>query len=205
MNNLRSSIFPHIDESQELIFQCIDWMGTNEYVKEENTNPRSKKKFISKYKHVIKLFGITEKGESVSVNINDYNPYFYIKVPDSIDEVNKIKIINAIKQSVDSKVADGLIDTKIVAQKDFYGFTNQKMYTFLKLIFNNSYSMSKIGKELTRGIAVNSKKTFFKVYESNITPFIRYIHNRKVEACGWVKLKPFTYTVNEPKTTTSMI
>ena len=27
-------IFPHIDESQELIFQCIDWMGTNEYVKE---------------------------------------------------------------------------------------------------------------------------------------------------------------------------
>ena len=79
------------------------------------------------------------------------------------------------------------------------------MYTFLKLIFNNSYSMSKIGKELTRGIVVNSKKSFFKVYESNITPFIRYIHNRKVEACGWVKLKPFTYTINEPKTTTSMI
>ena len=49
-------------------------MGTNEFVKEENTNPRSKKKFISKYKHVIKLFGITENGESVSVNINDYNP-----------------------------------------------------------------------------------------------------------------------------------
>ena len=45
--------------------------------------------------------------------------YFYIKVPDSIDEINKIKIVNAIKQSVDSKVADGLIDTKVVAQKDF--------------------------------------------------------------------------------------
>ena len=73
------------------------------------------KKFISKYKHVIKLFGITENGESVSVNINDYNPYFYIKVPDSIDEVNKIKIVNALKQCVDSKVADGLIDTKIIA------------------------------------------------------------------------------------------
>ena len=38
------------------------------------------------------------------------------------------KIVNAIKQSVDSKVADGLIDTKVVAQKDFYGFTNKKMF-----------------------------------------------------------------------------
>ena len=132
MNNLRSCVFPEIDESKELIFQCIEWMGTNEFVKEENTNPRSKHKFISKYKHVIKLFGITENGVSISVNINDYNPYFYIKVPDSIDEVNKIKIVTAINQSVDSKVAKGLIDTKIVAQKDFYGFTNQKMYTFLK-------------------------------------------------------------------------
>ena len=55
------------------------------------------------------------------------------------------------------------------------------VYLFYKKTY--SYGLEKIGKELMRGIAVNSKKTFFKVYESNITPFIRYIHN------GLLKIK----------------
>ena len=37
------------------------------------------------------------------------------------------------------------------------------VYLFYKKTY--SYGLEKIGKELMRGIAVNSKKTFFKVYE----------------------------------------
>ena len=33
-----------------------------------------------------------------------------------------------------------------------------------------------------------SNKDGFKLYESNIDPFLRFIHERNIEPCGWVKL-----------------
>ena len=57
--------------------------------------------------------------------------------------------------------------------------------------------MNKIVKSIKSGINVNGKKILFKIYESNITPFIRYIHSKNVQACGWVKLKPYTYEIND--------
>ena len=79
MDTLRYNQYVSVDPSKTLEFQCIDWLATNEYVKTENPKPKSKFKYITKYKHVIKLFGITEKGHSVCVHINNFNPYFILK------------------------------------------------------------------------------------------------------------------------------
>ena len=205
MDTLRYNQYVSVDPSKTLEFQCIDWVATNEYIKTENPNPKSKFKFISKYKHVIKLFGITEKGHSVCVHINDFNPYFYIKVNDDSDEMSKSKIIAAIKNSVDEKVSKDVISYEFVDKNEFYGFTNNKLFRFIKLVFNNSYSMNKIIKSIKKGINVNGKKIFFKLYESNITPFIRYIHSKNIKACGWVTLKPHTFEINDIKKTTCTI
>ena len=205
MDTLRYNQYVSVDPSKTLEFQCIDWLATNEYVKTENPKPKSKFKYITKYKHVIKLFGITEKGHSVCVHINDFNPYFYIKVNDDSNELSKSRIIECIKNSVDEKVSKDLISYEFVDKKEFYGFTNNKLFRFIKLVFNNSYSMNKIVRSIKSGINVNGNKVFFKLYESNITPFIRYIHSKDVKACGWVTLKPYTYEVNDLKKTTCTI
>ena len=114
--------------------------------------------------------------------------------------MSKSRILECIKNSVDEKVSKDLISYEFVDKKEFYGFTNNKLFRFIKLVFNNSYSMNKIVRSIKSGINVNGNKVFFKLYESNITPFIRYIHSKNVQACGWVTLKP-TYKVNDKKTT----
>ena len=205
MESLRYNQYKQVDPSKPLEFQCIDWLATNEYIKTENPKPKSKFKYITKYKHVIKLFGITEDGASVCVHINNFNPYFYIKVNDDSNELSKSKIISCIKNSVDDKVGKDLISYEFVDKKEFYGFTNNKLFRFIKLVFNNSYSMNKFVISIKEGINVNGNKIFFKLYESNITPFIRYIHSKNVQACGWVTLKPYTYEINDLKKTTCMI
>ena len=205
MEHLRSKLRYNVDGGQDIEFQCIDWIATNEYKKEDNPDTKSKYKHISKYKHVIKLFGILQNGASICVNINDYKPYFYIRVNQDTDALTKAKIMNGIKQSLDSKVSEGIIDSKIVTKKDFYGFNNKKLFTFIKLVFENSYAMSKTSRTLEEGIDINGRNIVFKQYESNITPFIRYIHNRKIQACGWVKINKYTYEINEPKTSTCTI
>ena len=205
MESLRYNKSVNIDPSKEIEFQCIDWLATNEYVRKENPNPKSKFKYISEYKHVIKLFGITMEGYSVCVHINDFNPYFYIKVNDDTDYLTMSKIISCIKNSNDEKISKDLISYSFVDKREFYGFTNDKLFRFIKLTFKNSYAMNKIIKSIKSGIDVNGNKIFFKLYESNITPFIRYIHSRDIKACGWVTLEPNTYEINELKKTTCMI
>ena len=205
MESLRYNKYIPVDPSKSIEFQCIDWLATNEYVRKENPNPKSKFKYISEYKHVIKLFGITIEGYSVCVHINDFNPYFYIKVNDTTDALTMSKIISCIKNSVDEKISKDLMSYSFVDKREFYGFTNNKLFRFIKLTFKNSYAMNKIVRSIKNGINVNGNKIFFKLYESNITPFIRYIHSRDIQACGWVTLKPYSYEVNDLKKTTCMI
>ena len=52
--------------------------------------------------HVVKLYGVTKEGYSVSVNNTGFKPYFYIKVGD-ISFVQKTKLIEKIKTCLEEK------------------------------------------------------------------------------------------------------
>ena len=45
MNSLRNKKSFNYEESQPIIFQCLEWLGTNESKRELNTNSKSKQKF----------------------------------------------------------------------------------------------------------------------------------------------------------------
>ena len=135
MNTLRNNIPISINSKDDIVFQCLEWIGTNEMKQELNKNPNSKYKFLKKYKHIVKLYGVTKEGYSVSVNNNEFKPYFFIKVADSFTNLHKIKLINAIKKELDldskkkrqfNSYSNDLLDFEIVKRKEFYGFTNNK-------------------------------------------------------------------------------
>ena len=86
MNELRSNINPKLNSNKDLIFQCLEWIGTNEL----KQIPSSKYK---KYQHVVKLYGVTKDGYSVSVNNNEFKPYFFIKVASSFTNLHNNLIL----------------------------------------------------------------------------------------------------------------
>ena len=47
------------------------------------------------YKHtlIIKVFGVTESGHSVTINFTGFQPFFYIKIPDDWDATPCRKLI----------------------------------------------------------------------------------------------------------------
>jgi len=74
---------------QPLIFQAIDWVINDIELNDKNSDDEleqlsdgSLENFNKKKtkKYLIKIFGRTAKGNSISVNIKDYTPYFYIKL-----------------------------------------------------------------------------------------------------------------------------
>ena len=215
MNTLRNNIPISINSKDDIIFQCLEWIGTNEMKQELNKNPNSKYKTLKKYKHVVKLYGVTKEGYSVSVNNNEFKPYFFIKVADSFTNLHKIKLINAIKKELDldskkkrqfNSYSNDLLDFEIVKKKEFYGFTNNKLFKFIKITFQNSLAMNRTNAIIKDGLvipSINKMKIRFKIYESNISPFIRFIHTKEINAAGWVKIPAGKYTINRDNEKTS--
>ena len=67
---------------QEFIFQIVEWIGedviSDEFDNDDDSQPE-KLQEDGKYKVVV--YGITQHSESVAVVLEDYEPYFYIRVP----------------------------------------------------------------------------------------------------------------------------
>ena len=69
-----------------LNIRLIDWHECDEREVEETEytdksgNLRVRKKIT--YDYVIRMFGITKKGTSITVHVTDFQPKFYVKIPE---------------------------------------------------------------------------------------------------------------------------
>ena len=190
--------------NQDIIFQCIEWVSTDETKQIINKNPKCSKKFNYIKQHVIKIFGVTKEGYSVSVNNNNFKPYFFIKIDENFTNLHKIKLVGEIKKKLeDIRLIKAIISVDEIKRKDFYGFNNEKLFRFLKFTFENSCVMKKVDKILKEGVNINNIKIKYPIYESNISPFIRFIHTKKLKAAGWVKIPAGKFTINRNKDKTS--
>jgi len=212
MDSLRGDTPVKFNSKDDIIFQCLEWIGTNESKIEYDISTKKNKKIL---KHVVKLYGVTKEGYSVSVNNNEFKPYFFVKVSEHFTDLHKVKLFNSIVNKLkenakklrqyNSYAAD-IISLEFVKRKEFYGFTNNKLFKFIKITFQNSIVMNKVTNIVKEGIvipSINKSKIKFKIYESNITPFIRFIHTKDVNAAGWVKIPGGKYTVNRNNDKTS--
>ena len=194
MDYLRNSDPIDIDDSKNLTFQCLNWDGDNAFIEDTLSSKTS-----YNLEHIIKVYGVTQEGHSVCCTIQKFQPYFYIRVDDSTTNKDKNSIFQTIKESMKPFIADGILNSEFVKKKEFYGFTNQKQFKFIKFTFQNLLSMKKCERTIRDGIIIKKELMKFKIYESNILPFIRFIHEKKLDAAGWISIPGFKYTINEPK------
>jgi DNA polymerase elongation subunit (family B) len=179
-------------------FQIIDWnhsdydfdecdLTNNDNDIEDNGNGRK-----TTLRYLIKMFGRMRDGRSVSVNVRNYTPSFYVKLPVGVKKSN----IDSIKE-IFTPYLSSIHTIKLIKRKDFWGFTNNADFFFLHINFLNVRSLRMMEKILTT-------KTFRvsgigrwtpKLYQSNIEPYLRFIHAKNIRSCGWVRIE--TYDIDE--------
>mgnify|MGYP006075627917 CR=1 FL=1 len=200
MDTLRNIEEYDIDDSEPLVMQCLHWNGDNEFVEDEESS--TDKRTYFNFEHVVKIYGVDEGGHSVSLRINKFKPYFYIKVPSDSDNALKTNVMRELKESGRIKpfIAKGILHAEFVERKEFYGFTNQTKFKFIKLTFQNLISMRQSEYMLREdGIKIGKDVVKFTIYESNILPFIRFMHEKKLDAAGWITIPAGKYFVNDEK------
>jgi DNA polymerase elongation subunit (family B) len=185
----------------EKSFRLLDFNIYDE-VEQHDTSSDSENGEEYKYKKderrfKIQMFGINEKGETFCVFINDYEPFFYIKVGNDWGGERKTEFLNHIKAKVGRYFENSITDCKIIERNKLYGFDAGKKHKFILLKFKNTSVMNKVknlyyinGKQGRRlndnGYIFQDTNTY--IYEANIPPLLRYFHIKEISPSGWVCL-----------------
>ena len=156
-------------------FQVIDWYQTDfeDEVDEGEVAERS---------YIIKMFGVTEEGYSVCANIEGFEPFFYISGYNIAISNGRI---NALRAKIKERLRKALKDQftmKVIHKKSIWGFTNNEKRQYIKFSFTNLTCMYMVRKYLR-------EMNEYQFHESNIDPFLRFVHAQELQPCGWVSIQ----------------
>ena len=191
-------------------FRLIDFHIYDESVKKEDSDSGSDDGNNSKYKKrtdelqfVIQMFGINEKGDTCCIYVNDYLPFFYVKVGDNWDEYTMRTFVSNLQSNpkLDNRFKDSIVNFELVDHYKLYGFSGGRKHNFVKLVFKNTVAMNKYknlwytynsdpnAKEYRTRNNIVYQNISIELYESNIPPLLRYFHINNISPSGWVSFK----------------
>jgi DNA polymerase elongation subunit (family B) len=202
----------HADNARDLVFQVLDW-----YV------PEADREWTSRLDrdgdaplYQVLMFGVTQSGHSVCVRVNEFEPYFYVRLPSKDwrgqsdvvvqQAVAKLDVhlrtqsycpefFNAATKAmatrqyasriVPTRLKEHLVSVKQRSRKDFWGFTNGEQFPFVEIKVRSLALYNALKRYFEHS---EQAEAGYKLYESNIDPFLRFIHARNLQPCGWARL-----------------
>ena len=189
----------------EQIFRIFDFNVYNQQSSENDDSTGSDSEenevtvsYTDSAKFVIQMFGVNEKGETSSILVEDFKPFFYVLVNDSWNLKTKDLFLQNIKSKMGKYYENSITDCIIVKRKKLYGFDGGKEHKFIKFEFENISAFNKAknlwysdynkdGRKLLKtGYVFNKTNTM--LYEANIPPLLRFFHIRDISPSGWVAL-----------------
>lgn len=199
------TVDPFVDD---LEFQVMDW-----FIPENDRSKQMIQRITGDYNweeepsvYTINMYGVTAEGHTVFAKVSGFEPYFFVKPPPSWGNKIRSKVgelrmtllegttINkktgATRYIIPKRLRDHLVYVKTVMKKDFWGFTNGEDFPFIKIKVKSLALFNSL-----KYYFMGRSQEGFKLYESNIDPFLRFIHERDIRPCGWVTLKKETYDV----------
>ena len=166
---------------------------------------------------IIQMFGVNETGETCSIFIQDFAPFFYVKVGNSWTQGTANQLTQHILSKIDKRFSESILDTELIDAKKLYGFTGGKMDKFIRFTFKNTmvlnrvknlwYSYVEDESDPTRGkkrvrIPFIFQGIDLDPYESTIPPLLRYFHIHNISPSGWVSIQSNLSQKPNVKTTT---
>lgn len=120
----------------------------------------------------IHLFGKTEDNLSVCLTV-EYQPFLYIENSPGMSTI--IEEHKSYTRAIKS--------TKVKKEK-FYGYNNYKEYNFYKLYYSTQREW--------KNAQYYFEKKKITLYEANVDPLLKFLHDSDIETAGWVEVINYT-------------
>jgi len=196
----------------EHIFRVFDFNVYNETPNNDSGSEDDKKTRKDNAEFIIQMFGLNEQGETCSIQVEDFKPFFYVMVNDKWNTTVKNNFLAFIKKKIGKYYENSITDCLIIKRKKLYGFDGGKEHKFIKFEFKNMGAYNKVknlwytdynkGHKLFKN-GLHFENTDIKLYEAAIPPLLRLFHIRDISPSGWIALpKKKTMEITDNKKTT---
>ncbi|KIY70795.1 hypothetical protein CYLTODRAFT_487810 [Cylindrobasidium torrendii FP15055 ss-10] len=160
----------------------------------------------------LRLYGVTENGNSVLAHVNNFLPYFYVACPRGfrlphIEPGNPTKHdpvgqLDEFCEFLNDHVESGVVvKVEAVKKHSLWGYTVAQRAHFLKITINTPRNLPKVRGLFEKnqcdfqGLFVNQEGTGYQTYESNIVFPLRFMIDTGVLGMNWIKCLKGKYTI----------
>ena len=197
----------------EHTFKLFEFNVTNEKNTDVASDGSDENEEVTTFKKdnntfVIQMFGINEQGEKASITVQEYQPFFYLKVPNAWGQKMKTEFVNHLKFKIGRYYENSIVECKLIERKKLYEFDAGKLHRFIMIKFANVPAYNKVKNFWYKDVIdeqglkerrlLNNgypfKDSFIELYEANIPPLLRFFHLREISPSGWVAL-PYKKTI----------
>lgn len=188
----RSSKVPLDCKKEDVLFQVVHWSASDLEQGEDFEN-----------KYLIKAYGVTAEGTSVALNITDFTPFFMIKIHHRIAGSTSsfvVRMEEHVRMKLPQRLVDGFLNAKLLKKKEFWGFTNNADFYYMRFTFKNVETFRACERLFARDVqipGVHARPERYRLYESNIEPFLRFMHIKDIQPAGWIRVAAGRYYPNE--------
>ena len=145
----------------------------------------------------IQMFGINELGETCALFVDDFTPFFYVKVP-SVWSKNDVNCwFLEVKKSCRYASKD-CISCELESHSKLYDFTANEKFQFAKCSFRTISAFYQFRNK----VSDKDNDLRLPIYESKIPPLLRYFHIENLSPSGWVMVYDYESETPEEKLTT---
>lgn len=148
----------------------------------------------------IRLFGVTDNGNSVMCNMLDFQHYFFVPAPTGTVKGD----LKSIEDELSRRVPGGAIDrVELCMKESLWGYTGGQKSPFLKIISNEPKGIPKLRSYIERG----DSALFPGITETfdNIPYVLRAMVDCHITGMSWVTLPKDKYRLLSNKQSTCQI
>lgn len=164
------------------------------------------------YEYHVLANGVDENGQSISLLLKHFKPYFYVKLNEDQDQLKYHRrlesfILSFITQKfhynpILASSLYGKIKFEFVSKKDIYGFNDSTLFKFTKITCP-SLALFKCLKE---ALQRNDVSEFSQgLYLTNYQSMLKMMTDQEYLFCGWFRLAPSSFKVSNNKISQAMI
>eukprot|EP00743_Colponemidia_sp_Colp-15_P006103 GILK01006561.1.p1 GENE.GILK01006561.1~~GILK01006561.1.p1 ORF type:complete len:1058 (-),score=188.44 GILK01006561.1:44-3172(-) len=154
---------------------------------------------------VLRMYGVTETGNSVLAHVHGVTPYFYCHAPAGYTNCEVFRnCLNGRVPAQDRKNGAAVLGVTLVQKESVMNYNGGSKGNFFKIFTAIPKNVVTVRSIVEKGFEIPGHGTFQSItYESNIPFALRFMIDRSLVGGNWVECLPTKYKIRPNDTKTS--
>ncbi|KAI9201944.1 DNA polymerase family B-domain-containing protein [Polychytrium aggregatum] len=148
---------------------------------------------------IIRMYGVTENGNSVMCHVHGYLPYFYVSAPKGFQQSHIPAFFEALNNQLKNEGSKKpIVDAQLVMKQSLYHFQGLQLKPYIQVTLAQKSQVASTKRILDSGLQIGSLGRFsFVAFESNMQHPLKFMIDTDVRGANWVEIPKGHYTVRK--------